>query len=162
MADASLSRRAWLTYTAALSVAASGLFLFSASAGGQDNSEQDVIDIGSRRELFVDDFVIDKLTGEAELRLHHPTPREIAIVHDEPWEGSGSGYHTVLQDGDLYRMYHRGSHLDVSQGKLSSDAGLQGDRSGNDGDLLTDAHGNTHQSAVGQFDLDRRRRYRYR
>jgi len=41
--------------------------------------------------LFVDDFLIDKLTGEAKLRLHHPTPREVAIVHDAPWEGNGSG-----------------------------------------------------------------------
>ncbi|MDA1052971.1 MAG: hypothetical protein O3C40_21165 [Planctomycetota bacterium] len=78
------------------------------------------IDIGSRRELFVDDLLIDKLSGEAELRLHHPTPREVAIVHDAPWEGSGSGYHTVFQDGDLYRLYHRGSHLEVTPGKLGS------------------------------------------
>ncbi len=120
MAGANLSRKNWLTYAAALSVAASAFFLFSPRAEGADNPGQGVIDIGSRRELFVDDFVIDKLTGEAELRLHHPAPREIAIVHDAPWEGSSSGYHTVFQDGDLYRMYHRGSHLDVSQGKLSS------------------------------------------
>lgn len=78
------------------------------------------IDIGSRRELFVDDLLIDKLSGEVELRLHHPTPREIAIVHDAPWEGSGSGYHTVFKDGDIYRLYHRGLHLDVTQGKLNS------------------------------------------
>jgi hypothetical protein len=70
--------------------------------------------------LFVDDFLIDKLSGGAELRLHHPTPREIAIVHDAPWEGSGSGYHTVFKDGDLYRLYHRGSHLEVTPGKLGT------------------------------------------
>ncbi|MDC6652665.1 hypothetical protein, partial [Leclercia adecarboxylata] len=53
----------------------------------------DAIDIGSRRELFVDDFLIEKLTGKAEQLLHHPQPQEIAITHDLPWEGSGSGYH---------------------------------------------------------------------
>ncbi|MFA7003148.1 MAG: hypothetical protein WC429_03845, partial [Verrucomicrobiia bacterium] len=47
------------------------------------------LDIGSRRELFVDDALVEKLTGKAELRLHHPVPQEIAIVHDAPWEGSG-------------------------------------------------------------------------
>jgi len=82
----------------------------------------DPIDIGSRRELFVDDFLIESLSGGAELQLHHPTPREVAIVHDAPWEGSGSGYHTVFQDGDLYRLYHRGTHLDVAPGKLNSGA----------------------------------------
>ncbi len=78
------------------------------------------LNIGSRRELFVDDFLIEKLSGEAELRLHHPTPRELAIVHDAPWEGTSSGYHTVFQDGDLYRMYYRGLQLDVSKGRIST------------------------------------------
>ena len=41
-------------------------------------------------------------------------------MHDSPWEGSGSGYHTVIQDGDLYRLYHRGSHLEVSPGRLGN------------------------------------------
>ncbi|MBM3891615.1 MAG: hypothetical protein FJ388_21085 [Verrucomicrobia bacterium] len=71
------------------------------------------IAIGSRRELFVDDFLIGKLAGKAELRLHHPEPREIALLHDAPWEGSGSGYHSVFQDGKLYRMYYKAWHLDV-------------------------------------------------
>ena len=46
----------------------------------------------------------------ARLRLYHPVPREVAVVHDTDWEGNTSGYHTVFQDGDLYRMYYRGSH----------------------------------------------------
>jgi hypothetical protein len=73
------------------------------------------IDIGSRRELFVDDFVIDKLQG-ARQRLHHPTPREVAIVHDRPWEGNTCFYHTVFRDGDLYRMYYRGSQHTPGKG----------------------------------------------
>lgn len=78
------------------------------------------IDIGGRRELFVEDTLIDRLTGEADLRLHHPVPRDIVIVHDAPWEGSGSGYHTVFRDGDVYRLYYRGLHMDVRYGKLST------------------------------------------
>lgn len=64
-------------------------------------------DIGGRRELFVDDTLIAQMEGEASLRLHQPQPRGIAIVHDAPWEGSGSGYHSVFQDGELYRMYYK-------------------------------------------------------
>ncbi len=81
------------------------------------------IDIGSRRELFVDDFLIEKLAGKAELRLHHPEPREIALVHDAPWEGTGSGYHSVFKDGNRYRMYYKAWHLDVQPpGKVKTDS----------------------------------------
>jgi hypothetical protein len=75
--------------------------------------------IGSRRELFLDDALIEKLDGARRV-LHHPTPREVVLSHDKAWEGTGSGYHTVFQDGDIYRLYYRGLHLDVSQGKLST------------------------------------------
>jgi len=64
--------------------------------------------IGSRLELFVDETLIDRLTGDVRLKLHTPTARKVCIVHDAPWEGNTSGYHTVLKDGDRYRMYYRG------------------------------------------------------
>jgi len=80
------------------------------------------VDIADRRELFVDRYVVDRLAGAAMLRLHHPEPRETALVHDAPWEGTGSGYHSVFRDGNLYRMYYKAYHLDVSGGKLRGDA----------------------------------------
>lgn len=80
----------------------------------------DPLAIGSHRELFVDDTVIEKLSGKAELRLHHPEPREIALVHDAPWEGSGSGYHSVFRDGNLYRMYYKAWQLTVTPGKVNT------------------------------------------
>ena len=82
-----------------------------------NKSKVEVLEIGSRRELFVDDFVIEHLLGGAMLRLHRPVPREIVIVHDAPWEGTSCGYHTVFQDGDIYRMYYRGMHFDLSEPK---------------------------------------------
>lgn len=69
------------------------------------------IAIGSRRELMVDDYLIDRMVGKVELRMHHPIPREVAITMDKPWEGNGSMYMTVFQDGKLYRMYYRGVHV---------------------------------------------------
>ncbi|GEP42605.1 hypothetical protein [Brevifollis gellanilyticus] len=80
----------------------------------------DPLQIGSRRELFVDDYLIDKLVGDAEQRLHHPQPQEIVMLHDAPWEGSGSGYHSMFQDGDLYRMYYKAWQLTVTPGKVST------------------------------------------
>ena len=76
------------------------------------------LEIGSRRELFVDDYLIDTLKGQAQLRLHHPEPREIVLKLDAPWEGSGSsGYHSVFRDGELYRMYYKGWHIGFDQAR---------------------------------------------
>ncbi len=70
-----------------------------------------VCDIGSRRELFVDDFLIETIKG-AELKMHRPVPRDVAIVCDAPWEGNTSAYYTIFADGDRFRMYYRGAHFD--------------------------------------------------
>jgi len=75
------------------------------------------IEIGSRRELFVDDYLIDRLDGARRV-LHHPTPQEVVLEHDAPWEGSGSGYHSIFRDGDRYRMYYKAWQLTVEDGKL--------------------------------------------
>jgi hypothetical protein len=80
----------------------------------------EIVDIGTRLELFADDFLIGQLTGKAVLCLHHPEPKEIAIVHDAPWEGSGSGYHSIFKDGDIYRMYYKAWQLIVTPGKLNN------------------------------------------
>ena len=45
------------------------------------------IDIGSRLEPLVDDYLIET-TNNLTPTLHEPTPREVVIVHDQPWEGS--------------------------------------------------------------------------
>jgi len=68
----------------------------------------DVVEIGSRRELFVDRALVEGMEGSVSLRLHAPTRREVAIKYDKPWEGNASGYATVFRDGDIYRMYYRG------------------------------------------------------
>ncbi|WP_417851240.1 hypothetical protein [Thalassoglobus sp.] len=80
-------------------------------------SADDVVDVGARRELFIDDALIGSM-AQTRRHLHHPVPRKIAITHDAPWEGAGCGYHTIIQDGDLYRLYYRGSALGVEDGKL--------------------------------------------
>ena len=80
------------------------LVLMALAAAGPCAAE--AIHIGSRLELFVDDYLVESLDG-AELRIHRPIPKDVCIVRDAPWEGSGCGYHTVFQDGDLYRMYYK-------------------------------------------------------
>ena len=70
------------------------------------------IDVSGRRELFVDRYLIESLSG-GELRLHEPRSAGAAIKFDQPWEGAFCGYVTVLKDPalqgrDTYRMYYRG------------------------------------------------------
>lgn len=77
------------------------------------------MDIGSRRELFAEQTLVEKLVGKAELRLHHPTPREVTLVADQPWEGNGGNYMTVFRDGERFRMYYRGVHVIYKQGGYS-------------------------------------------
>ena len=67
----------------------------------------DVVELGTRRELFVDRFLIDRLDG-ARLEMHRPVRREVALRMDRPWEGRFAAYFTVLKDGGRYRMYYRG------------------------------------------------------
>lgn len=77
------------------------------------------IDIGSRLELFVDDFLIDELKGDAQQFVHQPKPREVVLVTGEPWEGNTCAYYSIFRDGDVYRMYYRGSHGDVKTGRTA-------------------------------------------
>jgi hypothetical protein len=82
-----------------------------ATIGAARTAAVEPIDIGSRLELLVDDYLVERLAGGAELRMHRPVPREVALVADAPWEGNACGYMTVFQDGDRYRMYYRGAHV---------------------------------------------------
>ncbi|MEO6647357.1 MAG: hypothetical protein ABIN89_13275 [Chitinophagaceae bacterium] len=77
----------------------------------------DVLEVGSQRQLFVDDFLVDKLLGKAELRLHNPTPQNIVLETNEPWEGNGTNYVTVFMDESKYRMYYRACHYSYLGGK---------------------------------------------
>lgn len=90
------SRLVWLLLSAALTI--------SATAHGE------TINIGSRLELCVDDALFESQDG-VRFVLHRPTPREVAIVYDQPWEGNTSGYATVMRDGATYRMYYRGAAM---------------------------------------------------
>lgn len=81
------------------------------------------VDIGSRLELMVDDFLIARLSGDAQRRLNRPIPRNIALQTDAPWEGNASGGFTVFQDGGLYRIYYRGQDFVYANNRLSSPRG---------------------------------------
>jgi hypothetical protein len=68
---------------------------------------QQVLQLGSQRELFVDRFLIERMDG-VQLKLHEPRREGVAVKFDQPWEGAFSCYTTVIKDEATYRMYYRG------------------------------------------------------
>lgn len=78
--------------------------------------ETDVRDIGSRRELFVDRFLIDRLQNTS-LKMHEP---QLAPPMTEP--ANNMEYGTVIKDGDLYRLFTRdgrGAKFDGDQPEVT-------------------------------------------
>ena len=47
-----------------------------------------MINIGSRRECFFDDYLINNTRTTAGFRVHNPERKGYVLDHDEPWEGS--------------------------------------------------------------------------
>jgi hypothetical protein len=70
-------------------------------------SYDEVISLGNQREIFVDNYLIDKMDG-ARIIMHHPHDEGIVMYFDNPWEGLFCGYCTVIRDGEIYRLYYRG------------------------------------------------------
>lgn len=108
-----LNRRDWLAHSslACIAGATGGAGCWGQASGAEST---DVRRLGDRRELFVDDYLIERLEGAA-LTAHRPLPREVVISCEEPWEGNTSAYFTLFQDGDRFRMYYRGGHWDVEK-----------------------------------------------
>ena len=61
----------------------------------------EVLDLGWRRELFVDRFLIERLENAA-LKLHEP---QLAPAMGQP--ADNLEYGTVIKDGELFRLYTR-------------------------------------------------------
>ncbi len=66
------------------------------------------LDIGDRRELFVDDFLVEELKGGAVRRLNHPQPREVVMRFDKPWERPVKRYVSIVEVDGCYRFYYGG------------------------------------------------------
>lgn len=65
------------------------------------------LQLGSNRELFVDQYLIEKLSNVTQ-QLHTPENKGTVLKFDYPWEGNFSGYSTIIKDGTQYKLYYRG------------------------------------------------------
>ena len=82
-------------------------FPLSTRAAEPTATKSPVRDIGSRRELFIDKFLIERLENAC-LRLHEPVSGGVVLRIDKPWEGPANGPMSVIElDGRLL-MYYRG------------------------------------------------------
>jgi len=79
---------------------------------------QEPLDLGSKRELFVDDYLIDTLDNLS-LQLHEPVLRDVSFKFDLPWEGLYCGYVTMIHDNGKYRAYYRGGPTDGKDGSTT-------------------------------------------
>lgn len=112
-----MKRREFLGASA--SAFATGAVASSSTAASELSIAADAVyDMGKRRELFVDEYLVDTLEGDLSYRLHAPQAQELVIRQDKPWEGNASSYHTVFKDGDTYRMYYRGHDFTLEGGRL--------------------------------------------
>ena len=81
------------------------LFLATTTSG------EETIEIASRLEPLIDDYLIARRSGSLELKLHRPIRHRDSITLDRPWEGNNSAYATVLKFKDQFFFYYRGTAL---------------------------------------------------
>ena len=73
-----------------------------------------MINIGNRRELFLDEHLIAEMRG-TRLRLSHPERREAAFVTDAAWEDNVAFPDRVLPWNGGWRLYYRAGILDLQR-----------------------------------------------
>ena len=94
-------------------------FLFLTSLLAADEP----IGIGSRRELMIDEFLIDSMSDSLRLHLHRPVRRNVALVTDAPWEGNACTYSSLFHDGEKFRMYYAANHYVNRKGRIEEPRG---------------------------------------
>ncbi len=68
-----------------------------------------VYELKNNRMLCWDDFLLEKQEN-VEIRMHKPTPRDLAIVCDSQWDGIHNSYGTVAKVGDRYYFWQRSAN----------------------------------------------------
>ena len=76
------------------------------------------VNVGTRRELFVDGLLIDSMRG-AHLQLAHPERREVAFEADAPWEDSAFFPCSVIEQDERILLYYRAAIPDMKDENIS-------------------------------------------
>ena len=70
-------------------------------------SDNKAIQLGNNREIFVDNYLIDKLNG-THIVMYSPHDEGVVMYFNKPWEGSFCGYCTIIKAGEYFSAYYRG------------------------------------------------------
>ena len=65
------------------------------------------INIGKTRQVFWDNYLIDKDGTSAELRVNPPVKKECIFEFDQPNEAFSISYPCIVKDGKGYKMYYQ-------------------------------------------------------
>ena len=79
--------------------------------------DTEAINIGARRELFVDQTILGALSGSATRHLFYFEPAttqrsDVAMTWNADWEGSWTRYGTYIRDDDVIRGWYTACHTD--------------------------------------------------
>ncbi len=68
----------------------------------------DAVSVGSDRQLFLDEYLIDTESGDAYINIETPVKKEAVFTFDAEYEEADTVYHNIvkLPDG-TYRMYYK-------------------------------------------------------
>ena len=86
----------------AISLPLLGLAIFK-----PEEKQKEPIQMGNKREIFVDNHLIDRLEG-IRIVKHTPHDEGPVLYFDKSWEGIFCGYCTIIKDGGRFRLYYRG------------------------------------------------------
>ncbi len=93
------------------------------------------IPIGSDRECFFDDYLLNTAKTTAELKVHQPVLQDTVMIHDKPWEGDGCDYYNLFFDDQYhgvdgsyekgtYRMYYLGWQMPSKEPNAKPSKGI--------------------------------------
>jgi hypothetical protein len=109
MNDAGSTRRDWLRLTAAWGL--SGAVVSGGVTRALCADDETVLDVGSRTQLFCDDFLIESKEGVRH-KLHQPQKAndgQPVLLLDQPWEEIGTPIlGTVIRDRGQFQLWYRG------------------------------------------------------
>ena len=123
-----LSRRNWLKSATALGVAAAGSPAFPRRGGAEEGRQKTVLDIGKRKQLFLDDLVIESMTPGLFQVMNQPVkhPGNPVIPLDKPREqrgglsfGGDQGNIIYDEEQGIYRFWSMMANWDWSQDWLA-------------------------------------------
>ena len=78
-----------------------------------------MINIGNRREVFFDSFLINKSKTTAEAVVNKPIRKNVIFECDKPWEGNCCGYPNVFYAEGKWKFYYGTGNLEIGRAYIA-------------------------------------------